>query len=91
MLCMKLSDWLKEQPGRGRALADAVGVPQSFVSKMASGAKQPPAERCASIERATAGVVTRADLRPADYLDIWPELAHPATPQPTGPATAGVA
>ena len=35
-----------------------------------------PIERCVPIERATQGAVTRRDLRPDDYLDIWPELAH---------------
>jgi len=85
---MKLSHWLKEKYGRGQALATAIGVPQSFVVKMASGEKQVPAERCVPIERATAGAVTRKDLRPDDWQDIWPELA---TPQPTTtePAQAG--
>jgi len=80
MAAMKLSHWLKEKYGRGQALATAIGVPQSFVVKMASGEKQVPAERCVPIERATAGAVTRKDLRPDDWQDIWPELA---TPQPT--------
>ena len=33
-----------------------------------------PIERCAAIERATAGAVTRRDLRPHDWHLIWPEL-----------------
>lgn len=36
-----------------------------------------PAEYCAAIERATAGAVTRADLRPDDYWQIWPDLPAP--------------
>jgi len=39
-----------------------------------------PIERCYAIERATSGAVTRKDLRPDDWHEIWPELA---TPQPT--------
>lgn len=77
---MKLSIWLKEQYGRGKMLSAAIGVPQSFVAKMAKGEKQVPVERCVSIERATNGAVTRSDLRPDDWQDIWPELA---APQPT--------
>ena len=44
-----------------------------------------PLERCVSIERATNGAVTRKDLRPDDWHEIWPELA---TPTPTEPAAA---
>lgn len=85
---MKLSHWLKEKYGRGQALAAAIGVPQSFVVKMAQGEKQVPAERCVPIERATGGAVTRKDLRPDDWYEIWPELS--TTPQTTEPAQAGV-
>jgi len=35
-----------------------------------------PVERCVAIERATKGAVTRRDLRPNDWLQIWPELAQ---------------
>ncbi len=41
----------------------------------------PSPENCVAIERATAGAVTRRDLRPADWHRIWPELVtleHPA-------------
>ena len=33
---------------------------------------------CVAIERTTGGAVTRRDLRPADWRDIWPELAEQA-------------
>jgi len=36
-----------------------------------------PIERCVAIERATGGVVTRRDLRPKDWRNIWPELDGP--------------
>jgi hypothetical protein len=32
--------------------------------------------RCVRIERATKGEVRRCDLRPDDYLEMWPELAN---------------
>jgi DNA-binding transcriptional regulator YdaS (Cro superfamily) len=35
----------------------------------------PSPENCVVIERATGGVVTRQDLRPADWERIWPELS----------------
>ncbi len=35
------------------------------------------ADRCVAIERATDGAVTRRDLRPDDWQDIWPELVQP--------------
>jgi len=47
-----------------------------------------PIERCYAIERATNGVVTRKDLRPDDWQEIWPELA--TTNPTTEPAAAGV-
>lgn len=34
-----------------------------------------PIERCVAIEQATGGAVTRRDLRPDDWISIWPELA----------------
>lgn len=30
--------------------------------------------RCVAIERATSGAVSRRDLRPLDWREIWPEL-----------------
>ncbi|WP_063894811.1 transcriptional regulator [Burkholderia ubonensis] len=36
-----------------------------------------PAEACVRIEVATGGVVSRRDLRPDDWQDIWPELGEP--------------
>ena len=47
-----------------------------------------PIERCYAVERATNGAVTRKDLRPDDWHEIWPELA--TTNQTTEPAAAGV-
>lgn len=43
---------------------------------------------CTRIERATGGLVSRKDLRPDDWMEIWPELdghttTHPSTWHPT--------
>jgi DNA-binding transcriptional regulator YdaS (Cro superfamily) len=46
--------------------------------------RMPGAAYCVAIEAATDGQVTRRDLRPDDWHDIWPELAgptHTAAPQ----------
>lgn len=33
-----------------------------------------PIKRCLQIEQLTNGAVTRQDLRPDDYWEIWPDL-----------------
>lgn len=81
---MELKTWVETKRGRGGALAKAIGVPPSFVSKMVSGDKPVPLGQCMPIERATGGAVTRRDLRPLDYDLHWPDLAvsqQPATVQ----------
>lgn len=35
-----------------------------------------PVDRCAAVEAAVNGLVTRADLRPEDWQAIWPELVE---------------
>lgn len=35
-----------------------------------------PVQRCVVIERLTQGAITRRDLRPRDWQQIWPELAE---------------
>ena len=73
---MELKTWLESERGRSMALAKSIGVPPSFVSNWVSGKKGIPFERCTQIERATAGAVTRKDLRPDDWQEHWPELAQ---------------
>jgi len=50
-----------------------------------------PLEHCAAIEIACAGVVTRRDLRPADWRRIWPELAANDPAPSDQPAEQGAA
>ena len=68
--------------GRGSAslLGREIGVSPVLISQWANGDRPVPVERCVAIERATKGAVTRCDLRPNDWLQIWPELAQPSTP-----------
>ena len=63
------------------ALARLLGVKPPTVSQWAHGVRPVPIEHCLPIERATAGAVTRQDLRPDDYWRIWPDLEAPANAQ----------
>lgn len=56
--------------GSQQKLADAIGVHQTFVSKMVRTGRV-PAEQCRPIEEATGGAVSRAELRP----DLFEERA----------------
>ena len=67
--------------GASRRMAQALGAYASDVSNWASGRRKPGVAVCVAIEQHTSGEVTRRDLRPDDWQDIWPELAEvsPAT------------
>lgn len=68
--------------GTASALAEALGVSRSYLSQMTSGAAALSPERCVAIERATSGAVSRQDLRPNDWHQIWPELSEAVAPTP---------
>lgn len=68
--------------GGQAALARALGVSPAVVNQWVSGVRPVPIERCVAIERATAGAVTRRDLRPDDWRDIWPELVDVIATEP---------
>lgn len=59
------------------ALAKILGKSQPHIYKWLNSPNGVPPEHCFSIEQATAGLVTRRDLRPDDWEKIWPELASP--------------
>jgi len=65
-----------EIAGGTSALARILGRSPSEVSQWVSGNRPIPLAYCAAIERATNGQVTRKDLRPQDWMAIWPELAE---------------
>ena len=76
---MHLKDYLlTEGRGAGSSLSRALEVPASLISDWANENRPIPIERCAAIEQATNGAVTRQDLRPTDWHKIWPELATPS-------------
>lgn len=64
--------------GSQRALATALGVAPVNVSQWLSSARvkgRPvPPKQCVRIEWLTKGAVSRRELRPDDWRDIWPEL-----------------
>lgn len=62
--------------GTAAGLASNLGISPVLISQWRTGTRPVPIERCVAIERATDGAVTRRDLRPNDWQDIWPELAE---------------
>jgi DNA-binding transcriptional regulator YdaS (Cro superfamily) len=70
-----LKQWLSAEHGRGSALARHLGVPASFISKMAAGDKPVPVEHGARIEAFTGGAVPRRAMFPDSCERIWPDLA----------------
>ena len=58
------------------ALAKSIGAAPSFVNQWVNGIRPIPPASCVAIERVTEGVVTREELRPDDWQDIWPELVN---------------
>ena len=86
---MNLKSWAESERGRAMALAKAIDVPPSFVSKMLSGEKAIPAEHCQAIFKFTNGDVTIPEMR-SDWQKYWPELAPPSATI-AQPATENVA
>lgn len=71
-----------EVVGGASKLATVLGVSLQAVCFWRDGKRQMPVQHCSAIERATGGQVTRQDLRPSDWQDIWPELAaKPGAPR----------
>lgn len=82
---MTLADYIRNnQRGTLQALSVAIGAHPPDVSRWMHGERAVPVQHCVSIERVTAGAVTRQELRPDDYWRIWPDL-----PAPEGAKEAG--
>lgn len=73
---MNLLDYLARDRRAAARLAADLGVRVQMIYPWANGRRPCPPLRCLAIERATAGVVTRRELRPNDWADLWPELAQ---------------
>lgn len=79
------------QVGGVGKLAVALGVSQPVISNWRARGTKIDAAHCVAIERATGGAVTRRDLRPDDWQDIWPELAVAEPAQAPAPTHATLA
>lgn len=71
---MTLSEFIKQERGNGKLLAEKLGISQSVLSQIAADSSSTSPARCVLIEQFTNGAVTRRELRPKDWLQIWPEL-----------------
>ena len=61
--------------GNPATLGRLIGVKPQTVNDWLHGGKPVPVKRCVLIEQVTNGAVTRRDLRPHDWKELWPELA----------------
>jgi DNA-binding transcriptional regulator YdaS (Cro superfamily) len=78
--------------GTAKKLAAFLGISAPYLSQMAAGKSPISEKRCVQIERFSAGRVSRRDLRPDDWRDIWPELANSPSTDPADdvqPPTGG--
>jgi DNA-binding transcriptional regulator YdaS (Cro superfamily) len=82
---MKLKDYLSALPrGQQAQFAKDVGVNPVYLSQLSSGGQgkrsfRPSPALSGRIERLSGAKVTRRDLRPDDWHEIWPELAAVST------------
>lgn len=67
---MKLTEYLNKTTQA--EFAEKLGVTQSMVSQWKKNNRPVSPPQCIAIERATNGDVTRQELRPNDWQDIWP-------------------
>lgn len=71
---MKLSEYIKSNPGAGIRLSSGLGISPSYLSQMSTGHRPIPVITAVRIEELTEGAVRRWDMFPADWYRIWPEL-----------------
>lgn len=76
---MKLRHYLDSLPRGGiTEFATKIGITTVYLSQLAAelDGRVPSPELCLTIEKASAGSVTRQELRPTDFWKIWPDLSH---------------
>ena len=85
MSAMNLNEYLASEGALTVAqLRERIGVKSDMqVRQWQHGyaGRRPSPEYCVAIEVATDGKVTRRDLRPDDWMRIWPELDRRRTPR----------
>lgn len=62
------------------AFASACGTSVGYLRKAVSSGQSLSAATCVAVERESKYQVTRKDLRPDDWQNIWPELATTGEP-----------
>ena len=55
-------------------LSCLLGVTKSAVSQWKQKERSVPVKHCLAIEKLTQGAVTRRDLRPDDFHELWPDI-----------------
>ena len=76
---MELKNYLSKLTPEGRiAFAESVGTTAGHLTNVSYGYKTLDEKVCVSIEQKTGREVTRQELRPNDWILIWPELAEKA-------------
>lgn len=71
---MQLNDFLKAGgPKIRKELEQHLGISKSYLSQLATGRAAISPSRCIVIEAFTNGEVSRSDLRPGDWAEIWPD------------------
>jgi len=74
---MNLAEYIRRHPrGRRSELSRETKITRAYMSQLVAGIKTASPVQSARIERATNGLVSRQDLRPHDWQEIWPELAE---------------
>lgn len=71
---MTLDEWCGAKWGRTKKLSRALNINNSFLHRMRRGQAPIPAAMAVKIEIATGKQVTRKDMRPNDWFEIWPDL-----------------
>lgn len=71
----KLKSFFAGMPCADRDLfAERCGTTAAFLRNIIYGQRKAGEKLCVAIERESRGAVTRRDLRPDDWQEIWPEL-----------------
>ncbi|MDF0605384.1 YdaS family helix-turn-helix protein [Neisseriaceae bacterium TC5R-5] len=72
---MNLREYLQQKRGRNKQMADQLQLSPSYTCQLSSGQSPLSPARAVQIEHITHGQVTRRDLFPNNWQDIWPELS----------------
>ena len=78
-LVMNLLTYFSQTSEKKAVFARSIGVAPALLHQWLRGSRPVAIPHCAPIERATAGLVSRKDLRPDDWAKIWPELITGST------------